>query len=372
MSARNSKRRNISWSSERSGGASTSSAGSQSMSRSRRIVASTFDSRAWSACSRSDFARAGDSSSTCSSTPSTESNCWMSCAAVLSPMPGHAGDRVGRVALEADEVGHLLGRHAETRGDALGRIDVDVGDAARRHHQADVVRDELKRVAVGRDDARGHARLVGPSRQRGDDVVRLPTFELEVAVAERLHDRLEIRELLPQQVGHRAAVRLVLAGDGRAVHGLRVPGHRDPSRAVVREQLDEHVREAEQRVRGEAVARHELLGQGEIRPVREVVAVDEEEIRLARRRVVEVELLARDRLRAHAFESSVRGCASRSSPERSSSSSTHPTTPSCSCLPSPRARRSPTSARRCATPFASRSPGCRWPAWSRGADGRRS
>ena len=67
----------------------------------------------------------------------------------------HAGDRVGRVALEADQVGHLLGRHAETRGDALRRIDVDVGDAARRHHQADVVRDELECVAVGGDDARG-------------------------------------------------------------------------------------------------------------------------------------------------------------------------------------------------------------------------
>ena len=39
-----------------------------------------------------------------------ESNCWISWAAVLSPMPGNAGDRVGRVALEADEVRHLLRR----------------------------------------------------------------------------------------------------------------------------------------------------------------------------------------------------------------------------------------------------------------------
>ena len=57
--ARNSKRRNISFSCERSGGASTSSAGSQSMSRSRRIVASTLELRAWSACSAIAFARAG-------------------------------------------------------------------------------------------------------------------------------------------------------------------------------------------------------------------------------------------------------------------------------------------------------------------------
>jgi hypothetical protein len=33
-------------------------------------------------------------------------------------------------------------------------------------------------------------------RERGDDVVRLPALELEVAVAERLYDRTEVRELL--------------------------------------------------------------------------------------------------------------------------------------------------------------------------------
>ena len=70
----------------------------------------------------------------------------------LVPDPGDARDVVGRVALEPDEVGHLLGRDAVARLDALGRVDVDVGDAARGHHQADVLRDELERVAVGRDD----------------------------------------------------------------------------------------------------------------------------------------------------------------------------------------------------------------------------
>ena len=50
---RNSKRRNISFSCERSGGCRTSSAGSdpEPRSRSRRIVASSFDTRACSACS---------------------------------------------------------------------------------------------------------------------------------------------------------------------------------------------------------------------------------------------------------------------------------------------------------------------------------
>ena len=104
----------------------------------------------------------------------------------------NAGDRIGRVALEADEVGHLLRRHSEPRRNSLGRIDVDVGDTARRHHEADVVRYKLKCVAVGRDDARGHARAVGTGRERGDDVVRLPPFELEVPVAAVSYTHLKL------------------------------------------------------------------------------------------------------------------------------------------------------------------------------------
>src|SRR5207302_5304361 len=61
-------------------------------------------------------------------------------------------------------------------------------------------------------------------------------------------------------------------------------------RLVVGEQLEEHVGEAEQRVRGEALARRELLRQREVRPVGEVIPVDEEELGVADRAVVELEL----------------------------------------------------------------------------------
>ncbi len=90
-SARNSKRRKISLSCERSGGLETTSSRSMSSSRSRRIVARSFDARVCSACSMSDRERAGESSPACSSTPSTEPYCAMSCPAVLSPMPGTPG-----------------------------------------------------------------------------------------------------------------------------------------------------------------------------------------------------------------------------------------------------------------------------------------
>jgi hypothetical protein len=66
----------------------------------------------------------------------------------LVPEAWNPGDVVGAVALEADEVRHLLGRDAVACEDSLGRIDVHVGDAARGHHQEDVLRDELEGVPV--------------------------------------------------------------------------------------------------------------------------------------------------------------------------------------------------------------------------------
>ena len=81
---------------------------------------------------------------------------------------------------------------------------------------------------------------------------------------------------------------------GRVSHATATPRGR-----VVGEQLEEHVREPEQRVRRLAVGRLQLLGEREERAVREVVAVDEEELGVAGRRVVELELLAGQRLRAH-------------------------------------------------------------------------
>ena len=50
-----------------------------------------FDVRAWSANSVMFFRRAGESSSACAITSSSEPYCATSCAAVLSPIPGTPG-----------------------------------------------------------------------------------------------------------------------------------------------------------------------------------------------------------------------------------------------------------------------------------------
>ena len=123
------------------------------MSRSRRIVASSFELRAWSACSAIAFRRAGVSSSDVLEHSLERAVLRDQLRRGLVADSRDAGDVVGGVALQADEVGHLVGRDPQPRLDALGRVDVDVRDAARGHHQADVVGDELERVAVGRDDA---------------------------------------------------------------------------------------------------------------------------------------------------------------------------------------------------------------------------
>src|SRR5262249_22607259 len=136
-------------------------------------------------------------------------------------------------------------------------------------------------------------------------------LELEVPVAERLDDRAKVRELLRQQVGHRAAAFLVddiaLRRDRVPVHGARVPRDGDALRAVVRQELEQHVREAEQRVRRAALGRRELLREREVRPIGEVVAVDEKELTVTSGRVVEVELEACERLRGHRSESTASG-----------------------------------------------------------------
>src|SRR5919201_432941 len=81
---------------------------------------------------------------------------------------GDPRDVVRGIALQPDEVGHLVGPDSKPCLDTLWRIDVNVGDAARGHHQRDVVGDKLERVAVGRDDGRLDSGLVGAGRQRRD------------------------------------------------------------------------------------------------------------------------------------------------------------------------------------------------------------
>ena len=139
-------------------------------------------------------------------------------------------------------------------------------------------RPELVRVAVaGHDHHRDPlvARLVG---ERGDHVVGLVALDLDVAVAERLHQRGQVRPLLLEQVGPAAALGLVVLGDLLAPGHAGVPHHDGRRLAIVGEDLHEHRGEAEDRVRRAPVGGRDRLGQREERPVGERVAVDQEQL----------------------------------------------------------------------------------------------
>ncbi len=105
----NSYWRNISFSRERSGGESTSCDGSQSRGRSRRIVASTFESSACWACSCERLRRAARARPQCSSTFSTRAVLRDQLACGLVADAGTPGMLSEVSPFEPDEVGDLVG-----------------------------------------------------------------------------------------------------------------------------------------------------------------------------------------------------------------------------------------------------------------------
>ena len=189
-----------------------------------------------------------------------------------------AGDVVARVALEADEVGDQLGRDAVAVDHALAVVDLRVGDAARGGHDPHALVDELVGVAVAGDDHHGDLALLRLHDERGDHVVGLEALDGDVPVAERLDERAQVRPLQLQQVGPARALRLVVGRDLLAARQAGVPHHDGRHLAVVGEDLHEHRREAEDRVRRAPVRGRDRLGEREERAVGERVPVDQEQL----------------------------------------------------------------------------------------------
>ena len=216
--------------------------------------------------------------STLESTPSRSPNRCSRSAAVLSPMPGTPGMLSRRVALEADEVRDELGRDAVAVDHGLAVIDLRVRDAAGRGHDPHAVVDELVGVAVAGHDHHGDAALLRLLGERGDHVVGLVALDRDVRVAEGLYERTQMRPLELQQVGLLAALRLVVGVDLLAAGHAGVPDDDRRHLAVVREDLHEHRREAEDGVGGPSVGRRDRLREREERAVGEAVAVDQEQL----------------------------------------------------------------------------------------------
>ena len=204
----------------------------------------------------------------------------MSCAAVLTPMPGHARHVVGGVADQRLHLDHLVRRHAELL-DHLGDADALV---LHRVVHDDAVVHELHQVLVGRHDGGGRLRLAGEPRVGRDQVVGLEAGLLQAGDVEGVHRLADQRELRDQIVRRRPAGAPCIRDRNRC--GRSSPTCRTPPRdASARssgfmslQQLPQHVAEAEHGVDLQAVG---LAGQRRQRVVgaEDVArAVDQEDV----------------------------------------------------------------------------------------------
>ena len=194
----------------------------------------------------------------------------------LVPDSRHARDVVARIALQTDEVRDQLGRDPVALDHSFSVVHAGIGDPPRRGHDLHAVAHELVGVAVPGDHHHGNGRLgvAGLLDDRGDHVVCLVPLHRQVAVPECLHQRLEVRPLLLEQVGTRGPLRLVVGVYLLAARRSRIPHHQRRLRPVIGEDLDQHGGEPEDRVRRHSGRGGDRFGQGEERPVGKAVAVD--------------------------------------------------------------------------------------------------
>ena len=194
---------------------------------------------------------------------------------------GHAGDVVRGVALERHEVQIGGGRDPVALQHRGLVVDHDVADALAVEHDPDPGPHELEEVAVRGHDGGLDAPLGGADGQRAQHVVRLvAVHDAKDGDLQRLQDLLDEPELGPEIPGHLRPSGLVLgvllqAHGGRA----RVERHGDEVGLLLGQQLDEHRGEPVDRVRDLTGAGGQRGRQREERPIREAVAVEQEEPR---------------------------------------------------------------------------------------------
>ena len=191
-----------------------------------------------------------------------------------------AGQVVTRIAAQRGVL-RVLGRcDAGPLGDAGLVVERVVADTAAVVEDLDVgVADELVGVAVAGHDhdviAAGDGLLGGG----GDEVVGLPAGQLAGGDAEGIEDLAHEAHLLTQDVRGRLAVGLVRRVGQVTERLLRpVERHQDGVGLLLLEHVDEHRREPEHGVRQLPTGRRHVLRQGEERPVRQRVPVEQQEL----------------------------------------------------------------------------------------------
>ena len=196
----------------------------------------------------------------------------------LLPHAGDAGQVVAGVAPHGGVHDVLVGGDAGALEDAGLVVEGVVRHAALVVEDLDVgVADQLVHVAVAGDDDDVVARLAALLGERGDDVVGLDAGLVHDREAEGGDDLADQAHLLAEDVGGLGPARLVV-GDALVAERLlrAVEGHDDAVARVVPEHVDQHRREPVDGVGHLPGGGGHVGGQGEERPVRQRVAVDQE------------------------------------------------------------------------------------------------
>ena len=167
-------------------------------------------------------------------------------------------------------------------GDAGFVVERVVGDAALVVEHLDVrVGDELERITVAGDDHDVDAVGRGARRERGDHVVGLDARDLQLADLERFEHLVDERELGREEVGGLLAAGLVVGVELVAVRAPagRVERDREVVGLLVGDHLGEHRREAVDRVGDGPRLGREVGREREERPVRQRMAVEQQQLR---------------------------------------------------------------------------------------------
>ena len=188
----------------------------------------------------------------------------------------HAGDVIGRVALQTVKVGYKRRRNAVIQVvHALGRHNRHVGQALAGRDHVDVLGHELIHIAVTGHQQHVAAGLLAQARHGAQDVVAFPALGLQNRHVEHSEQLLNHGKLRVQIGIHGRTLRLVLRQHLHAHARLALIKRHDDAVGVKGvDHLEEHVQEAEDRVGGTTVGRVHGGRHGVEGAVHERVAVD--------------------------------------------------------------------------------------------------
>ena len=188
----------------------------------------------------------------------------------------HTGDIVGGIALEAEEVRHLVRTHAVALLDS-GRVhDRDVRHALLGGDNGGKLRRELVGVLVARDEVDAVTLLLAHARDGAEDVIALEALHAHAGDAHGLEQAADERELSREVGVHGRALGLVaLEQLHTPIRAMDIPCADDDVGLEVPKHLEQHAHEAEHGVGGRAVRRGHVGTDGVERAVDQGVAVDD-------------------------------------------------------------------------------------------------